>query len=142
MRVYADATNWWNASWLYRRSHLITAAAGASTNYSLQFVVINASGSDSGGTIYINNKAKADFSDVRFVSFDNSTVYSCWKEVLNSGVNATFWVRISEDLSTVNKNIWVYYGNSGASAVSNGADTFPLWFDDFSLVTNFGGVRN
>ncbi|MCX6666581.1 MAG: DUF2341 domain-containing protein, partial [Euryarchaeota archaeon] len=47
-----------------------------------------------------------------------------------SGSYAIFWVETPSDIET-DQNILMYYGNSGASSVSNGSNTF-LFFDDFS----------
>jgi hypothetical protein len=52
-------------------------------------------------------------------------------ESYTSGDEATFWLKIADDLSSSNTTIYIYYGNSGASTTSNGANTFPDLFTDF-----------
>jgi hypothetical protein len=43
---------------------------------------------------------------------------------------AYVWVNVSDDLSSQDSTIYVYYGNPSATTTSNGTDTFEL-FDDF-----------
>ncbi|NYZ79230.1 DUF2341 domain-containing protein, partial [Candidatus Micrarchaeota archaeon] len=127
----------WSSSlttWQYRKSHYILTASGANVNYEVQIIVINGIGTDSGNTVYINNKARSDFGDIRFTD-SNGALLNYWNEVLNSGVNATFWVNINGNLTSTNQTIYIYYGNSGATTTSNGTNTFPIWFDDFSTNT-------
>jgi len=124
--------NWWNSDWSYRKNHTIQSSAGAGTNYQVQIKVVNSSGSDSGSTIYIDDKALGNFNDIRFINYsDNSTVLDYWIEEVNTDANATFWVEIPENLSSANQQIWIYYGNSSATNISNGTNTF-VFFDDFS----------
>ena len=125
------AAGWWNSDWSYRKSHVIQSASGAGTNYQVKIVVVNGTGSDSGDTIYINDKTRSDFGDVRFIDIDNSTELDYWMEECNSGESATFWVEVQDDLSSSDATIWVYYGNSAATTTSNGTATF-IFFDDFS----------
>ena len=125
-------SNWWDSSWIYRKSHTIGSSNGAGTNYQVKIIVENSTGTDSGNTVYINNKAQPDFDDIRFVSYnDNTTELDYWIEEINNDVNATFWVEIPDNLDTSSATIWMYYGNNIASNNSNGSNTF-LFFDDFS----------
>jgi peptidoglycan/xylan/chitin deacetylase (PgdA/CDA1 family)/PKD repeat protein len=121
----------WLSGWSYRKSHLINSATGGGTNYQVQITVINGTGTDSVAIVYENNKARADFGDIRFTNSDAVTLLNYWTEKVNTGVNATFWVQVAEDLSSVNRFIYVYYGNPTATSVSNGNNTFS-WFDDGS----------
>ena len=126
-----DSSNaWWNTDWQYRICHVIWGAFGAGIGYQIRIVVINGSGADGGGTVYVDNQARSDFGDVRFVANDGSTVLSYWAESVFDGENATFWVKVSDDLSASYVTIWMYYGNPAATSQSNGTDTFVV-FDDF-----------
>lgn len=102
----------------------------AGPNYQVQIIVVNGSAADSGNTVNENNKARSDFGDVRFTDDDGSTPLDYWMESLNTGLNATFWVEVADDLTTQNQTIYIYYGKSGATTSSNGVNTFPF-FDDF-----------
>jgi len=128
----------WLSGWSYRKSHEIFNATGAGTNYQIKITVINGTGTDGGDTVYINNKTRSDFGDIRFVNTTDNGVYDYWMETLNSGINATFWVEVADDLSTVNATIYIYYGNTSATYPylsterAHGDATF-LFFDDFSV---------
>jgi hypothetical protein len=70
---------------------------------------------------------KADGSDLRF--YDNNSV-SCnyWIENWNNAGTSVIWVNVA---SAAANTLQMYYGNPGATAVSNGNNTFDF-FDDFS----------
>lgn len=130
---HADSSNWWNASWGYRQSHTITSLSGAGVGYQINLTANYGSGSSSGNTVYLNNHSNSDFSDLRFISIDNSTVYEYWVESYTASSSAFVWVRINEDLGTANRVFWVYYGNGAATSLSNGEQTFISGgFDDFN----------
>jgi hypothetical protein len=119
----------WLTGWSYRKSHNIINATGADVNYTVQIIVKNATETDSGNTVYIKNKTRSDFGDVRFTNSTGSLL-NYWIESLNTGDNATFWVQIDGNLTSINQTIYIYYGNSIATSESNGNITFPF-FDDF-----------
>ncbi|HQK56302.1 MAG TPA: DUF2341 domain-containing protein, partial [Methanolinea sp.] len=110
---------------------LVTIAGsgdGMLTDYQMRFVVYRSEGTDGGGTVYVGTNVKADYSDLRFTKTDN-TVLSYWIES-SSASSAVVWVKIPE-IPVTGTQIYLYYGNAGAEAVSNGETTFPF-FDDFS----------
>ena len=127
----AKANPDWLSGWSYRKSHVINNATGAGTNYQMNITVVNGTGTDSGSIVYINNKTRSDFGDVRFTDNDEVTLLDCWIESLYTGINATFFFEVADDLSTVAVTIYVYYGKADATTTSNGANTF-LFFDDFN----------
>lgn len=123
---------WFDSGWGYRKSHIIDGTGTtAGTNYQIRIVVINGVGIDSGDTVYINNKARSDFGDVRFIASDGTSQLDYWMESLNVGKNATFWVEIAGNLTGQLQTIFLYYGNPAATTTSNGGNTF-IFFDDFS----------
>jgi hypothetical protein len=128
-----SSTNWLSG-WTYRKSHIIMNSTGADVNYTVQIVVKNSTDTDSGGTVFIDNKTRPDFGDVRFTNA-SSSLLDYWIENVTLGVNATFWVKIDGNLSTADQKIYIYYGNSTATNLSNGTQTFDF-FDDFSVSPN------
>jgi len=129
--VKGDSSSaWWDTDWQYRICHVIWGASNAGIDYQIQIVAINSSGTDGGGKVYIDNQTRSDFGDVRFVANDGSTLLSYWAESVFDGENATFWVKVSDDLSASYVTIWMYYGNPTATSQSNGTNTFVV-FDDF-----------
>ncbi len=121
----------WFQDYLYRKSHEIANATGSGTGYQVKIRVINGSGSDSGNTVYIDNKSKADFGDIRFTDNDGDTLLDYWIVEKTDGDEASFWVEVADDLSSSNATIYMYYGNSTATTLSNGTVTFPELFTDF-----------
>jgi flagellin-like protein len=122
----------WLSGWNFRKSHIIDgSAATAGTEYQIRLIAHYGTGADSGENVYLGNKAKTDFGDVRFVQSDKCTLLSYWLESKVDGVTATFWVKIDGNLTAQSQTIYVYYGNNQATLESNGETTF-VFFDDFS----------
>jgi len=127
--AYANPS--WLAGWSYRKSHVINYAAGAGTNYQKQITVHYGEGEDSDDDVYLNSHCRTDFGDVRFTDDDGSTLLDYWMETKVDSDHAVFWVEVADDLSSQNQTIYVYYGKSDATSISNGANTF-LFFEDFN----------
>jgi hypothetical protein len=123
-------TTWYGASWSYRKSHVITSAAGAGTDYKVMITVHYGIGTDGGGDVYTFGHCKTDFGDIRFTRSDGSTLLDYWMESSKNSDNAVFWVEVTDDLSLSDSTLYVYYGNNRATTTSNGTSTFML-FDDF-----------
>jgi hypothetical protein len=116
---------WFDNSWGYRKNCLIYQTSGAGPGYQILVRVHRGTGTDSGVDVYVApGKCRYDFGQLLYY----------WLESV-SGDTATFWVKIAEDLSSGNRAINVYYGNSGATTTSNGVATFDF-FDDFSSSPN------
>jgi hypothetical protein len=128
----------WLDGWTWRKSHFVNNATGAGSDYQIQITVINGTGTDSGGTVYVGGKCQTDFGDIRFTGGDGTTLQDYWLESEYEGENATFWVKVSADLSSANQNIYMYYGNSAVSSTSSFDNTFIFGdpFDNSSLDTS------
>jgi hypothetical protein len=123
---------WGLAGWTYRKCHFINQTIGAGTNYQVAVTVNYGSGTDNGSNIYCNSHCQTDFSDMRFTSSDGSTLLSYWLQSYTASSSAIFWVKVSANLSNA-QTIYIYYGKSGETTTSSGANTFIL-FDDGSSV--------
>ena len=123
----AEAASWLSG-WTYRKKHVLTGVANAGVNYQMMFKVRRGSGTDSGNIVYIGDKCKPDFSDIRFSDLSGN-VFS-YAITYMSTDEAWFWVKPSIDLS-VDQTICVYYGNQDASSLSNLDDTF-IFAEDWS----------
>jgi len=126
------ASAWYDYDWNYRKSFTINNTCSNLTDYQVAFTVNRSAGSDSGFAVYLDGKCAEDYDDIRFVGDDDATEWDYWIESSSSTV-ATIWVEVpSIPNSTAYGSTtgYLYYGNSGASAASNGTNTFPL-FDDF-----------
>lgn len=143
--VHGDGENWYGFNWLFRKSHQINnSSQAAATNYQVAIKCYYADGTDntesiqgdSYGKVYLNSHSRSDFGDVRFTSSDGSTLLYYWMESESDSSYAQFWVKVSGTLTATNQTIYVYYGNSGATSISNGNSTF-LFFDDFANAMNW-----
>ena len=127
----------WLTGWGYRKSHIINSAAGAGTNYQICIKVYKGTGTDgteqvsgvTAGKVYCNNHCRDDFGDIRFTKDDTTTLLDYWMESKVNGDNAVFWIEIADDLSTVSRTIYVYYGKGDATTTSNGDNAFPVFID-------------
>ncbi|MFA6131510.1 MAG: DUF2341 domain-containing protein [Patescibacteria group bacterium] len=136
----------WNHDWILVRKITSSDPAiawgnEASTvlldwNYRQAFSVFNETASELTNfqvkiNVPYNSSMQTDFDDVRFASSDGTTLLDYWLETKTDSSVATFWVEIPTIGASSSTNIYLYYGNSGASSVSNGTNTFDF-FDDFS----------
>jgi len=80
--------------------------------------------------VYISgDKCAGDFRDLRFTSSDGETELDYYLDSKTNQDNAVFWVEVSEDLSSVDRTIFIYYRKDGVASTSNGINTFPLFED-------------
>lgn len=126
-----NATNWLTG-YSNRVQMNVSQSSGAGTNYDLNFTISNSTGTNSGYVVYANGHVKnLDFSDVNVTLSDGSTPLSMYNETVNSGVNATFWFKDTDDLSTTLSTLYVYYGKTGSTSTYSLSGTFPKFADDF-----------
>lgn len=69
----------------------------------------------------------SDGSDLRFYDVNNTSC-NYWIEAWNNAGTSTIWVKVPVAGTSV---LYMYYGNSSATATSNGSSTFDF-FDDFT----------
>ena len=112
------------------RKELTISSVDTLSNYQKKVTLHAHSGTDTEGAdpiIHVPG-CQADFDDIRFTGSDGTTLLDYWIESI-SGEVATIWVEMS--LAEGDTTVYLYWGNSSATAVSSGKDTFPF-FDDFS----------
>jgi plastocyanin len=85
----------------------------------------------------LEQHSRTDFGDVRFTASDGGTLLDYWIEERVDGDYAVFWVKVEDNLSSSPATIYIYYGRSDATTTSNGANTFPTFFDDCSSLDNW-----
>jgi hypothetical protein len=122
------ASEWLNAGWRYRVPITISNPGGTSlTNFPVHVVLTS--------TFAFAN-AQASGADVRFTSSNGITLLSSWTETWTPNQStASLWVNVAS-VPANGATVYMYYGNSTATTVSNGNATFTF-FDDFSY-TNGG----
>ena len=114
--------------WLYRKSITLSRASGAVTNYQMKLKVGESSGA-AGENVDCGGLCKTDFSDLRFTASDGTTLLDYWIESVSGTTPnqlATVWIEFNS-IGTGATTFYMYYGNAGASAVSDGDTTFPFF---------------
>jgi len=111
----------WLTGWGLRKSHVINYAAGTGTLYPVKIIVHKAVGDDSGADVYLGTHVRDDFKDVRFTGSDGATLLDCFMETFTSGSVATFWVEVAEDLTSVNRTIYIYYDKAAETTIVSNA---------------------
>jgi hypothetical protein len=127
----------WLSGWSLRKSHEIAGStAGPQTDYQVRITAYYGVGTDTGESVYLNGKCRADFGDVRFTASDGTTLLNYWIETYTASSSAVFWVKVpyipaSPDTAT----IYIYYGNPSATTTSNGEATFPAFFNGENYIS-------
>jgi len=133
----------WLTGWGFRKSHIISAAAGAGTNYQVCIKVYYGNGVDGTevlgdmtiGKVYLGgNGEDTSFGDVRFTDNDGDTELDYWMEEHTDSDYALFWVEVKDDLTTDPVTIYIYYGKADTNTTSNGPNTFSDLFDHFDTL--------
>lgn len=113
---------WYNSdyNWQYRQKYTITNTGSALTDY--QFLLNSANVSMS--EIFSHSKEAGE--DLRFTTSDQITNIPYWIENYSAaGESAKVWLKIPSVAATpTTTDFYVYYSNSGASAVSSFNDVF------------------
>jgi hypothetical protein len=108
--------------WLYNNYITINPQTGAGPGYQVEVDVLASS---------LGGLMRSDFGDIRFTSSDGSTQLNYWLKSYVANTSAVFIVQIIEDLSSVMRTIYIWYGNAGATTTSNKFTTYDTW-DDIS----------
>jgi hypothetical protein len=119
------------SGWSYRKSITLSRASGAVTNYQMKLLIGESSGA-TGEDVDCGGNCLPSFNDLRFTTSDGETLLDYWLESITGTTPnqlATVWIEF-DSIGTGATTFYMYYGNAGASSVSNGANTFIL-FDDF-----------
>ena len=118
--------SWFDVDWTYRKKLHVSNPV---SDYQMEITVHHADGFDdpANGRIDCEGHGNADFSDLRFVGTDDTTVYDYYIERKTDGDQAVVWVETAGDTE-----FYLYYGNGSAGSQSNGPDTFPDYFDHWT----------
>ncbi|HCY75889.1 MAG TPA: hypothetical protein DHV28_08195 [Ignavibacteriales bacterium] len=110
--------------WAYRRTIAVDNNSGSTlTDFQVK-ISLNSSN-------FTFAHAKSDGSDLRITSSDGITELPFWIESWNAvDAQANIWVKVPS-IPNTGTTIYLYYGNTSATASSNGTNTFNF-FDDFS----------
>jgi hypothetical protein len=131
----------WLTGYTYRKEIVIQGSpAGAQTKYPVPIIVYYGSGTDTSNTVFLNGKAKQDFSDVVFTAGDGKTVLPVWVEESVQGVYMVAWVEVPViPAFPSTASIYMYYGGQGSPRTSPNQYIEP--FDEYptgASVTTYG----
>ena len=118
----------WLDGFPYRKPHTIHGSLGADTNYQVEIEIRTGYGPDAGNLVYLPSELWSPSDTVRFTDDDGVTLLDYWRECTDAE-SAVYWVEVKDSLD-YDAVIYLYYGNSTQSNLSNGTATF-LFFDDF-----------
>lgn len=120
----------WLTGWNYRKPIVISNSGSSLSNYQV-LVTINASSLVSAGKMLSNGD------DIRFTDSGGSSLIYYWIESGTISSTTNIWVNVpSIAASPTTTTIYMYYGNSSATAASDGVNTF-IQFTDFSSSTGW-----
>ena len=122
----AEAANWYNSNWGYRREITIDTGSSATPAYYQVLVTLTTA---TMGNPYTN--VKTDGSDIFFTNANGTTPIDYWIESWDNTGDSKIWVEVPDAIAaTSSKTIYMYHGNPDASSASDGTNTFEF-FDDF-----------
>jgi hypothetical protein len=81
-------------------------------------------------------KMRSDCGDIRFTDSDGISLLNYWLESGCNTQNTRIWVKVPSILARSTKTIYLYYGNSSATSLSNGDATF-VFFENFDPNKNW-----
>ncbi|MFW9955111.1 MAG: DUF2341 domain-containing protein [Candidatus Thorarchaeota archaeon] len=119
-------TSAWLLGWQYRKAHIIRGESGVGSGYQVRISVRYGSGIDSSDNVYLDSKCQTDFDDIRFTNDDQTTLLPYWRESYSSSNYANFWVKIEDSLDS-DVTIFLYYGNSTATSLSDADLVFDMY---------------
>lgn len=131
----AQASNWWNDDWTYRkRITLDTTASGAliADPIGTTPVLIRLHAGN-----FQFDRAREDASDLRFVADDNKTLLPYHIEKFDSLMGEAFvWVKVPDVKPGAKAAFWLYFGNTSPK-MEKGADAKGTYDADTVLVYHF-----
>jgi uncharacterized protein (TIGR02145 family) len=115
---------WWNDAWQFRKALTINSSqvAGDLSDFP---VLVSFTDTD------LIGHAQVDGDDFVFIDKEGNKLSHEIEKYASSTGELIAWVKISELSSTVDSDIYLYYGNAG---ISNQEDVENVWDDDFKLI--------
>lgn len=103
-----------DSGWTYRKAITLSPATSVA-NYQVKIDLTTSN--------FDYSKAQSTGADLRFYQTDG-TALDYWIETWNTSGTSTIWIEVA---TSGTSSIYMYYGNSTASAGSNGTNTFIAW---------------
>lgn len=115
----------------YYKEITINNTVSELTDYQKKFVIHRSDGTDVTGEypeLYIGEHCEADYDDIRFTTDDGVTLCNYWIQTSDSN-ESTIWVEIPTITGTGDTTLYLYYGNSTATAISSIANTMECNYE-------------
>ncbi len=122
-------SEWYDLSWSKRKR--VTVTNLDATAYTDAVVEI---------TLPYDSDMQTDFDDLRVTDSSGTTSLNFAREIYTASSEVTLWVKIPTFDASESVDVYVYYGNGGASYGGVGTTTFAV-FDDFEddTITEYSG---
>jgi hypothetical protein len=113
----------WLPGWIYRSPVTVSNSVATDlTDFQVQ-ITLNSGNFDF-------SMAKTDGSDIRITWSDGIATIPFWIESWTQGTTANIWVKVPSIPASGTTTLYLYYGNTSATGLSSGNNTFNF-FDDF-----------
>ncbi len=129
--IGVPSSEWFDGSWDKRQR--VRVENNDATDYANAVVEL---------TIPYDADMQVDFDDLRFTDASGTTSVPFWTERFTASTEATVWVQVPDLQGNDTANIFMYYGNAGASSVSSSTATFIAAddFEDGNITEYTGGT--
>jgi len=122
----------WLSTYGYRQTVPLKRVDGAVEDYQMKLTVHKGTGDSLEDVVYLKDHALSWTgtvpNDLRFTNLAG-TELKYWIESSDANT-ATVWIKF-DSIETTDTDFYVYYGKADDTTTSNGADTFPEFFDHF-----------
>ena len=135
LALSGTAHAWWNGDWSIRKKIVIdTTGAGVAIDAPIGSAAVLLRLHDGD---FQFDAAKEDGSDIRFVAADDKTLLTYHIEKFDTLMSEAFvWVKVPDLKPGAQTTIWMYYGNSGNTAVAV-ADPKGTYDSSTALIYHF-----
>jgi hypothetical protein len=127
----AQAADWYNSGWLYRKKITLDAASGASNLTNFPVLISFTADAD------LAARAQDDGEDIIFTRDDGITPLDYEIESVDGSGNLAAWVEIPTLSNSAATDIYMYYGNA---AYTDTHDAAATWDSSFEMVQHLEEV--
>jgi len=119
---------WYNASWIYRKPIVINNTQNSNSLTDFQVLVATDTAS-----LITAGKMRSDCGDIRFTDSDGVTLINYWIESGINSSNTNVWIKVPFIPASSTMTIYMYYGNPGATSVSNINDVLEATYTKINV---------
>jgi len=135
----SDTVPWYDENWLYRKPVIVDHSDNTTnlSNYQVSITVDTAS-------LISASKMESDCDDIRFTDSNGTNLIDYWIESGCNTDSTQIWVEVPSIPASSTKTIYMYYGNTTASAGSDTDATLDMYatfqtgWEGFSTLSSYG----